>query len=75
MSSKQFTSGGSKLQKNGLRKLSSLEFNNLLPRFHHVGSGHIRLDGHTIEDLTLASLRTNIALVSQDVVLFNDTIG
>ncbi|MDP1526741.1 MAG: lipid A export permease/ATP-binding protein MsbA [Rhodocyclaceae bacterium] len=48
---------------------------NLLPRFHHASSGRIRLDGHTIEDLTLASLRTNIALVSQDVVLFDDSVA
>ena len=33
------------------------------------------LDGHDLETLTLASLRANIALVSQDVVLFNDTVA
>lgn len=46
----------------------------LLPRFYPVGAGHIRIDGVDIMDITLASLRENIALVSQDVVLFNDTI-
>lgn len=48
---------------------------NLLPRFYSPTSGDILLDGHSIEDVRLASLRDNIALVSQDVVLFNDTIA
>lgn len=48
---------------------------NLLPRFHRATSGRILLDGHDITDLSLASLRANIALVSQDVVLFDDTIA
>jgi ATP-binding cassette, subfamily B, bacterial MsbA len=48
---------------------------NLVPRFYHPSAGRITLDGHNLEDLKLASLRANIALVSQDVVLFNDTIG
>src|SRR3954469_8031262 len=47
---------------------------NLVPRFYTPGSGRIMLDGHDVQDLTLESLRANIALVSQDVVLFNDTI-
>jgi subfamily B ATP-binding cassette protein MsbA len=47
---------------------------NLLPRFYVPSSGRILLDGHDIQDLRLASLRANIALVSQDVVLFNDSI-
>ena len=47
---------------------------NLLPRFYRPGSGRILLDGQDIQALTLDSLRGNIALVSQDVVLFNDTI-
>jgi subfamily B ATP-binding cassette protein MsbA len=47
---------------------------NLLPRFYAPGEGRILLDGHDIQTLTLASLRANIALVSQDVVLFNDSI-
>ncbi len=46
----------------------------LLPRFYDVGSGAILLDGTPIRDYTLHSLRDNISLVSQDVVLFNDTI-
>jgi subfamily B ATP-binding cassette protein MsbA len=38
-------------------------------------SGRITLDGHDINELTLSSLRANIALVSQEVVLFNDTLA
>ena len=48
---------------------------NLLPRFYVPGAGRITLDGEDIQSLTLESLRANIALVSQDVVLFNDTIA
>lgn len=46
----------------------------LLPRFYDLDSGEILLDGTPIRDYTLTSLRNNISLVSQDVVLFNDTI-
>jgi len=48
---------------------------NLVPRFYPPTSGRILLDGHDLETLTLASLRANIALVSQDVVLFNDSVA
>jgi len=48
---------------------------NLIPRFYHPTAGRILLDGEDIETLTLESLRDNIALVSQDVVLFNDTVA
>jgi subfamily B ATP-binding cassette protein MsbA len=48
---------------------------NLVPRFYLPTQGIITLDGHDINDLSLASLRFNIALVSQEVVLFNDTIA
>ncbi|MGD9953620.1 MAG: lipid A export permease/ATP-binding protein MsbA [Burkholderiales bacterium] len=47
---------------------------NLLPRFYAPQAGRITLDGHDIQTLTLESLRANVALVSQDVVLFNDSI-
>jgi subfamily B ATP-binding cassette protein MsbA len=47
----------------------------LLPRFYEVTSGQILLDGVPIDEYTLGSLRDNISLVSQDVVLFNDTIA
>lgn len=46
----------------------------LIPRFYHAQEGRLLLDGHPLEELRLASLRANIALVSQDVVLFNDTV-
>ena len=48
---------------------------NLVPRFYEPTSGRILLDGHDIKTLTLANLRSKIALVSQDVVLFDDTIA
>jgi subfamily B ATP-binding cassette protein MsbA len=48
---------------------------NLVPRFYHPTRGRITLDGHDLEMLALAGLRANIALVSQDVVLFNDTVA
>jgi subfamily B ATP-binding cassette protein MsbA len=48
---------------------------NLLPRLYSPTSGRILVDGHDIESLSLASLRANIALVSQDVVLFNDSVA
>jgi len=47
----------------------------LLPRFYDVDTGEILLDGRSIRDYTLKSLRDNLSLVSQDVVLFNDTIA
>ena len=46
----------------------------LLPRFYLPTGGRILIDGIDIQELTLASLRANVALVSQDVVLFNDTV-
>lgn len=46
----------------------------LIPRFYDYQSGEIRIDGHRITDITLDSLRKNISMVSQDVILFNDTI-
>ena len=47
----------------------------LLPRFHDIDQGDILLDGISVSDYDLLSLRSNISLVSQDVVLFNDTIA
>jgi len=46
----------------------------LLPRFYEVDSGDILIDGVSVRDMTLASLRGNISLVTQDIVLFNDSI-
>ena len=48
---------------------------NLIPRFYSPSGGRIRIDGMDIADITLRTLRANIALVSQDVVLFNDTVA
>jgi len=47
---------------------------NLIPRFYDVTIGSIEIDGIDIRDATLNSLRSNMALVTQDVILFNDTI-
>ena len=47
----------------------------LIPRFYDPESGHVRLDGIDLRDLTLESLRANVALVSQDIVLFDDTVA
>ena len=48
---------------------------NLLPRFFDVTSGQILIDGQTISDVTLHSLRGAMALVSQDAILFDDTVA
>jgi subfamily B ATP-binding cassette protein MsbA len=48
---------------------------NLLPRFYDVTGGGIMIDGQDIRDVTLASLRSQIAIVTQETVLFDDTIA
>ncbi|HEX5338089.1 MAG TPA: lipid A export permease/ATP-binding protein MsbA [Gallionella sp.] len=47
---------------------------NLLPRFYEVQQGEILLDGTDVRELTLENLRSQFALVSQDVTLFNDSV-
>jgi subfamily B ATP-binding cassette protein MsbA len=47
---------------------------NLLPRFYELQQGRVLLDGIDVRALTLKNLRAQFALVSQDVVLFNDTV-
>ena len=47
---------------------------NLLPRFYDPQEGNIEIDGQDITKVSLSSLRKNISLVSQDVILFDDTI-
>jgi len=47
---------------------------NLIPRFYDVTGGNIKIDGVDIREVTLASLRQNIALVSQDITIFDDTV-
>ena len=46
----------------------------LLPRFFDVSRGRLLIDGHDVRDLTVASLRAQIAIVTQDTILFNDTV-
>ena len=47
---------------------------NLIPRFFDVTSGRIIIDGHDLRDLTLGSLRRQVAQVTQETILFNDTV-
>ncbi|QHN05519.1 ABC transporter ATP-binding protein [Granulicella sp. WH15] len=47
---------------------------NLIPRFFDVASGRILIDGHDLRDVTIASLREQIGKVTQETVLFNDTV-
>ncbi len=47
---------------------------NLIPRFHDVTDGAIKVDGIDVRDATLESLYANISLVSQEVTLFDDTV-
>jgi len=47
---------------------------NLLPRFYAATSGAVRIDGHDIRDVTLRSLREQMAIVTQETILFNDTV-
>jgi len=46
----------------------------LLPRFFDVTAGRILVDGHDVRDVTLSSLRTQVGIVTQETVLFNDTV-
>jgi subfamily B ATP-binding cassette protein MsbA len=48
---------------------------NLLPRLYDVSSGTIRMDGHDLREVTLDSLRSQIGLVSQEIILFDDTVA
>jgi subfamily B ATP-binding cassette protein MsbA len=47
---------------------------NLLPRFLDTTSGAVRIDGHDVKELTLRSIREQMAIVTQETILFNDTI-
>ena len=47
---------------------------NLIPRFYDPQEGMIKVDGQNIKDINLTSLRKKISLVSQDVILFDDTV-
>jgi subfamily B ATP-binding cassette protein MsbA len=48
---------------------------NQIPRFYDVTQGAITIDGHDVRDVTLASLRGQVAMVTQETVLFDDTIA
>ena len=47
---------------------------NLIPRFYDIAAGRVSIDGHDVRDVTLASLRGQIALVTQEPFLFDDTV-
>ncbi len=47
---------------------------NLIPRFYDVSEGRVLIDGRDIRDVTLSSLRGQIAIVTQQTILFNDTV-
>jgi len=47
----------------------------LVPRFYDPQSGAVRIDGHDVRDVTLASLRENVGIVTQETYLFHDTIA
>jgi subfamily B ATP-binding cassette protein MsbA len=46
----------------------------LIPRFFDVTGGRLLIDGHDVRDVTLASLRAQVGIVTQDTILFNDTV-
>jgi subfamily B ATP-binding cassette protein MsbA len=48
---------------------------NLIPRFFDVSSGDILIDGHDIREVTLASLRSQMGIVTQETILFDDTVA
>ncbi len=48
---------------------------NLLPRFYDPTSGRVRIDGHDLRDVTLKSLRSQIGIVTQETILFNDSVA
>lgn len=59
----------------GLSGAGKTSLVNLLPRFYDVTQGALLIDGHDVRDVTLASLRSQIALVTQETVLFDDTVA
>jgi subfamily B ATP-binding cassette protein MsbA len=58
----------------GLSGAGKTTLANLLPRFHDVSSGAVRIDGTDVREVTLRSLREQIAIVTQGTILFNDTV-
>ena len=66
--------GGNKIGLVGVSGSGKTTFLNLIPRFFHLTDGSISIDGQNINNINLKSLRKEISLVSQDVILFDDTI-
>ena len=66
--------GGSTVSLVGRSGAGKTTLINLVPRLFEPRSGTIRIDGQDITQVTIASLRDNIAIVSQDIILFNDTV-
>ena len=66
--------GGTKVGLVGVSGSGKTTFLNLIPRFFHLKNGSILIDKQNINDVNLNSLRKEISLVSQDVILFDDTI-
>jgi subfamily B ATP-binding cassette protein MsbA len=66
--------GGTKIGLVGISGSGKTTFLNLIPRFFHLKNGSIFIDNQNINDINLNSLRKEISLVSQDVILFDDTI-
>jgi ATP-binding cassette, subfamily B, bacterial MsbA len=69
-----FIKGGSMVALVGHSGAGKSTILNLLPRFYDPQEGNIEIDGQNISEISLNSLRKNISLVSQDIVLFDDTI-
>lgn len=66
--------GGSTVALVGKSGSGKSSFINLIPRFYNITSGDIKIDGQSIKNLNIVSLRKEIALVSQEIILFDDTI-
>ena len=66
--------GGRKVGLVGISGSGKTTFLNLIPRFFNLEHGQILVDGQNINNIKLSSLRKEISLVSQDVILFDDTI-
>jgi subfamily B ATP-binding cassette protein MsbA len=66
--------GGTKVGLVGVSGSGKTTFLNLIPRFFYLKNGSILIDDQNINDINLNSLRKEISLVSQDVILFDDTI-
>ena len=66
--------GGSTVALVGKSGSGKSSFINLIPRFYNINSGSITIDGQNINDVNLKSLRKEIALVSQETILFDDTV-